>query len=303
LPEYSIYEPLARAWLKQNNEQQWQKTWDEYLQQEDYGLSQERARVNVAEYFMRQGRWNEALPYAEAAAGSGARWALECAGDCLTGLGRYAEAEDYFRGAAERYVASSPSWYFWCRRTGRGDRQAARAFVRQAMDNRFVAVNLSHKLSFLVLDNDKATALAGYRESLARQASPMFAWMAALLAHELKQPDVRNTSLQIVRQSANDERYKRPFLGEAAALAQDALAAPTKMDELPARAKELLAKIEDPREASMVEYVLGRLLDLHDRTEGIELLKQAARLPFTQDQAAMAAAELRDRSIPLDDNR
>jgi hypothetical protein len=171
------------------------------------------------------------------------------------------------------------------------------------MGNRFVAVNLTYKLSFLVLDNDKAAALAGYRESLARQASPMFAWMAALLAHELKQPDVRDTSLQVVRQSANDERYKQPFLGEAAALAQDAVAAPAKMDELPARANELLAKIEDPREAATVAYVLGKLLDLHDRKEGVELLKRAALLPFTHAQAAIAAAELRDRNIPIGDNR
>jgi hypothetical protein len=171
------------------------------------------------------------------------------------------------------------------------------------MANQFVAVNITYKLAFLVLDNDKAVALAGYQESLARQPSPQFAWTAALLADELKQPDVRDATLQIARQSANDERYKRPFLGEAAALAQEAVAAPAKMDELPARTKELLAKIEDPREVDIVVCFLGKLLDLHDRKEGIEFLKQVARSPFTSAQTAAAASELRERKIPLDDNR
>jgi len=300
-PEYANYKLLADAWLKQQNEKQWQATWDAFLQEEEFGLEHARARVNVAEYFMLQRRWAEALPYAQEAAGVGADWTTECIADCLTGLKRYGEAEDYVRSMSQTYLEIAPVWYFWCARTGRGDRAGARIFARETMANRAITLNMGYRLAFLVIDGDKAEALRQYRESLDRQPSPQFAWMAAILAEELKQPEVRDKALPLVIETGRRPEYNRPYLVEAAQLAQPALTDPAQLAALPKRADALLARIEDPRERAVVAYMLGKLLDLRGRPEGIALLKQAARLPFTTPQSALAASELLDRKIIIDD--
>ena len=43
MPEYPTYAALAAAWQKQKNEKKWLETWNNYLHEEDYGLSHERA--------------------------------------------------------------------------------------------------------------------------------------------------------------------------------------------------------------------------------------------------------------------
>jgi hypothetical protein len=47
-PEFESYRPLADALLKVGNEKEWLATWNEFLQQEDYGLTHARARVTEA---------------------------------------------------------------------------------------------------------------------------------------------------------------------------------------------------------------------------------------------------------------
>ena len=297
MPEYPVYAALAAAWHKQKNEKKWLETWNSYLQEEDYGLSHARARVTIAEHYMLQGRWAEALPYAEAAADSGAEWTLRCLADCLTGLNRFAEAEEQMQSVAERYVGVSPIWYFWCKRTGKGDIVSARTQVRGALRNPLVGLNKSYRLTFLVLEGDKEEALKQYRASLVNEGSPLFAWMAAILADELRQPEVRDACLKTVLESGNRPEYWRPFLVELAALSQEAIAEPAKLEKMSTRVQELLAKIDDPRERCVVAYLAGKFLDLRAKKEGIELLKQASQFAFTEPTSALAAAELRDRKI------
>jgi len=119
--------------------------------------------------------------------------------------------------------------------------------------------------------------------------------MAGLLADELKQPEVRDASLKIVLETGNRDEFRRPFLVELAQLAQGALVDQEKMSALPANVSELLKKIESPRERCAVASLAGKFLDLHGREEGLALLKQAASLPFTEPESALAVVDLRGR--------
>jgi tetratricopeptide (TPR) repeat protein len=79
---------------------------------------------------MKRGRFTDAKKYAEAAAETGAGWAMICASECNEGLKVWDQAEVWVRRAAERYPRSQgASWYRFCKRTGHGDIQTARAFA------------------------------------------------------------------------------------------------------------------------------------------------------------------------------
>lgn len=295
MPEYRSYAALASAWEKQKDEKKWQETWDRFLEEEDYGLTHAKARVKVAEHFMQQKRWKEALPYAEAAADTGAAWAMRCAADCLSGLKRHAEAEELMQAVAQRYDAAT-LWYFWCRRTGQGDLVAARKEVRAALMAGQILLDDPEPLAFLVLEGEKEEALKHYHASLVKEGSPMYGWMASLLNDEQKQPKNRDAGLKIVIENGNKPKYERKYLVELAKLAQEALADPAKLEQLPGQADALLAKIDDPQERCVVAYLAGKFLDLRGKpTEGLALLKQAADSPFTTPASALAVAELQAR--------
>jgi hypothetical protein len=167
--------------------------------------------------------------------------------------------------------------------------------VREVLATPTMGVNLSYRLAFLNLTGDKEGALAGYRESLARRGSPNFAWEAALLAEELKQPKVRNESLAIVIRTGNTIDFQRPYLIELAQLAQQALANKDRMATLPVHIDALLKKIDDPRERATVASLGGRFLVLQGEDKGLPILEQAASLPFTHSAAALAAGALASR--------
>ena len=291
-PEYDAYAALAEAWLKRNDEARWLATWDEFLGRGAFGLDHARARLKVAEHFMLANQWQLALPYAEGAAETGAEWALFCAADCLTGLGRWDDAERQIRAAAEAYSESAPVWYFWCRRTGRGDLAAARNHVRQAMANAQL-ITPTYLATFLALEGEKEKALTVLRDALALQSHPLVAWQASLLADELKNAKLRDELLQIAMQSPRDPKFQRPHLAELARSAQEALATENGMDGFAARVQELLKHVDEPRERCIVMFLSGKLLLLHERDSGRTLIEQAARFPFGLQTSTLAAVDLR----------
>jgi hypothetical protein len=81
---------------------------------------------------MSLGQWEEAQPYAEAAAQSWAEWAMLCAVDCYEGMEEWEQAEAWVRRVSERYPNPSwAKWFLWCHRTGHGDLDAARRWVER----------------------------------------------------------------------------------------------------------------------------------------------------------------------------
>jgi hypothetical protein len=49
------------------------------------------------------------------------------------GMGRWDESENCHRQCSEFYPSTAFSWYFWCRRTGRGDVAEAKRFAEKAL--------------------------------------------------------------------------------------------------------------------------------------------------------------------------
>jgi tetratricopeptide (TPR) repeat protein len=132
-PDWEAYLRLAEAKLGEDDESGWRATLESYLLVEDNDLGHARARAALARHYMKKGDFQEAYPFALAAAESGACWALILAAECEVGLGRWEVAEKSYRRAAERYPERTFDWYFAARSTGRLDAVSAERAVKELL--------------------------------------------------------------------------------------------------------------------------------------------------------------------------
>ncbi|HWB53435.1 MAG TPA: hypothetical protein VG722_04555 [Tepidisphaeraceae bacterium] len=125
-PDVTMYQRLAGMYLQQHDEANWLKTLQQGLQAPDYGLGHTQIQVEIANHFMDQGQFQQAKPYADAAARSYAEWGMQCAIRCDDGLGQYDDAYAWLTALVSRY-GDAMLWYIWCQQTGHGDLQQATA--------------------------------------------------------------------------------------------------------------------------------------------------------------------------------
>lgn len=129
-PDHWAYVALADQHKKTGDTTRWLATLNEFLvQSEDRGLDHARVRVDIAEALMNQGRFEEARPYADAAATTGAAWAMATAQKCAEGRKDWDTAEKWVRANALRYPNMFFDWLNFCLRTGHGDIDAARDWM------------------------------------------------------------------------------------------------------------------------------------------------------------------------------
>jgi hypothetical protein len=128
-PSVENYGRLADFYRAYSKTEQFLATLEKILQLPDYGLSHSHARQEIAAYFMARKEFTKALPYAEAAAESYSNSSLDTVALCYEGLGRWKEAEDTWKAIAERYPSEGMGWFFFCKRTGHGDVEAARTVL------------------------------------------------------------------------------------------------------------------------------------------------------------------------------
>ena len=131
-PDPWAYRLLADCYKARGESDRWQATLDEFLANTEHaGLEHAKVQVQLANDLMKRGRWADAKKYAEPAAETWAGWAMICASECNEGLKDWEQAELWIRRTAERYPkANGAAWYRFCKRTGHGDIQAARALPR-----------------------------------------------------------------------------------------------------------------------------------------------------------------------------
>lgn len=101
--DYSAYAELALYYKLRLDLENWRATLEAFLKTPPTGLEHARARVEIAEHLMAEEKWDEALPYANAAAASYAEWAMWTAVKCYEGQGDLLNAELWIRRIEERY--------------------------------------------------------------------------------------------------------------------------------------------------------------------------------------------------------
>jgi tetratricopeptide (TPR) repeat protein len=167
---------LAANYQDRGDIKRWRETLEKSLSSEETGLEHVQARVQLADYFMEQGKWSEAKDYAEAAGESWAAWAMSCAQRCAEGMKDWPRAALWAQRQSERYPELPDSlfrWYLFCVKTGRGDIKAARRFTEEALQDSggIESLHPDFRGHFQWMSGDLKAAASSFREAYGQDPS------------------------------------------------------------------------------------------------------------------------------------
>lgn len=202
-PDSWGYSRLADNFKARGDEGRWKATLDESLEKvTDHGLEHASIRVKIAEEFMRQKRWADARPYAEAAAESWAPWAVTCAARCAEGMEDWPRAESWLRRGSEHNPRACADWYRFCLRTGRGDVKSAQARAQQSvaeLEGRRNPVDLKTAAYYYWVTGALRKAQGVLTKLVANDPDEVSAILhLALIADEMDEPRRRDEMLETI---------------------------------------------------------------------------------------------------------
>jgi tetratricopeptide (TPR) repeat protein len=266
-PDKTGYLMLADIHERRGDMIAWRSTLDDFLNQPDYGLQHASVRVKVASRLMDRGEYRQALPYAEAAADTGASWARACAQRAYEQLGDFESAEEMARANANHYDMDGGDWLLFCIKTGLGDRAGAQAAADEFLSR--YGDDQSESIQWQV---GVLTAAQGrHREAIkhfaqAYEISPHY-WYLLFMASEAQQlgdTAARGEALaRIPVPDAVQAGEGRPVYEELAAALRTALAGNT---DLEPEFVDGLLKDADPRGRLYVHYFAARHARLRGNT-------------------------------------
>jgi tetratricopeptide (TPR) repeat protein len=260
-PDQFGYDRLAGTYLARKEMDKWQRTLEESLKIEDFALSHAKTNVTLARYFMKQQDFEKALPYADAAAASGAQWALICAGECHEALAHWDQAEQMVRVITERYPGQQFEWCLWCARTGHGDAKAADQFAMRhvtPMNNTTNPAYWTRMATFLLLSSKPAAARTMFQKMIDTQGTPWDGIQTALLAADSGDAVVRDALLFKVEQTAL-KKFPNSKMDKLAAWIKAAFQQETVSDEQLTQLDAIL-EAAPPGERVAVAYFGARVL-------------------------------------------
>jgi tetratricopeptide (TPR) repeat protein len=195
------YQELAACYEARGDRDRAKATIGGYLNNTESGGRQQHAQVQaeIANKLMKEGRWQEAKPYAESAADTGAAFGMECASACAEGLKEWDQAELWMKRISERYPKNGwPRWYIFCKRTGHGDLASARALADAHLQEIAGQPETREitKIGFFYWSAGSQTQALEYMDK-AYQVTPstLNGFARVLLADELGQNDRRDRML------------------------------------------------------------------------------------------------------------
>gem|GEM_PF-5932522 len=289
IPETRGYVGLAEAWyIKDKSEDVWLSVLEEAMECDDHPMEHASAAAHGAATLMRDGRFEDALPWAERAADSYSYAGIVCLIECQTALGAFDEAEELARLRANHY--QNDLWYEWCVCNGQGDLQGAwearlNKLLENGMENAYQG-NIAYAIHHLVTGNPAAAldelveVENSPNEDVALRYRVWAAVLSAVLFDELGDSDSRDSTLRQVLSILPDDELQVTQQSSRLVqlLLQDAGAGDLSSEEI----EDLVyndAELDYDVENSAA-LMLGRYLWNHDQPEhAIEVWKHAARAP------------------------
>jgi tetratricopeptide (TPR) repeat protein len=272
-PERWIFEGLAEVYRKTGRIDRWKAAADRFLKGEEQDLDHALALLDLADALMRQGRYDQARPYAERAAASGASWAMPVAARCAEEQGDWKAAEVWMSRASQRFAPNWLDWFYWCQRTGRGDARAAAALVEgQVEAGRAPSADEFLPVASVYILVGRPEAARRFAEAAFKGDHEPFAGVWLLWACDLAgDRAVRDAAMKtIAAQTATAPRTARIIGALADWLAQGEKSSPD-LKRIDALLEEIPAEYR-PDSAGIV----GLLLDRHGRKEeAVRYLKLA----------------------------
>jgi tetratricopeptide (TPR) repeat protein len=200
IPDSWAYTELASIHAELGNADEWVRALEDSLASSDEdGMAQARARERLAWYYNERGKFSKARPYADRAAVTGAIWALRVAAWTYEGLGDWKRAEELRRKISERYESARIHWYFWCRRTGRGNLGAARRLAESALpDRRAAGGGQPIEVGvFLLLEGKLEAAEREFRTVFESTGNPLAGLNLAFTLFDLGRPEAEEVLAQV----------------------------------------------------------------------------------------------------------
>jgi tetratricopeptide (TPR) repeat protein len=306
-PDFPSYRRLAEIYKAQKNMSRWKATLEDSLQLPDLGLEATSVQNMLANYYLDRREWEKALTYAEAAAQSGAGWAMETEARCHEMLGQWEKAEALMRGASERYDQDAFEWMLWCCRTGHGDREKADELARKHFES--LATNaLPGDLEaigiYYLLRREPAKALPVFEKLYERTRHQYAAMQAAIIADTLGKTDRREINLERVIQAGirTPPKSAGGAYARVARLMKTALP-PGSMKDFDF--KQLDLALDDARNAPMrcdtnLDYFVAVFLKNRGDTEKSRhyLVRCAQTAQYRWKNHALACDLLHDQKVP-----
>ncbi len=288
IPETRGYVGLAEARYIKDKSDTWLSVLEEAMECDDHPMEHASAAVHGAATLMRDGRFEDALPWARRAADFYSYAGIVCLIECQTALGEFDEAEELARERAGHY--RNDLWYEWCVCNGQGDLEGAwEARLNKLSDNGMQDAyqgNIAHAIHHLITGNttaavDELVEVEIYLEGdVAVRYRVWAAVLSAVLFDELGDADRRDSTLQHILSILPDDELQ--VTEQTSRLIQLLLLDAGAGDLSPEEIEDLVnndAELDYDVENSAA-LVLGRYLWNHDLTDrAIEVWKHAARAP------------------------
>ncbi|AMV22498.1 NPCBM/NEW2 domain-containing protein [Planctomyces sp. SH-PL14] len=299
-PSMEAYRKLATSYRRLEKYDLWKEALDKALEQPVLGLEHASICREIADWYMEQKQWQAAKPYALRAANSYSEWGLRCAVECCEGLGEWNEAEGFQKAISQRYADEWAGWYFWCRRTGRGNATAALDACFQYVSRLSPQQrrNLSGISLVYQLEGDLKQALE-HRPDINSVTPPDLALRSIVILDQMNETEERDKGARMVLAQGGEDGAT--LLCEQ--LLRSGRGAPP-FSEAEARYCQTFL-VSGYGILTDRAWCLGRLLLTRNRRkEAVEWLKRAAGSPTTdRDSCVLASAELIRLGIDLPPRR
>ena len=187
LPRHMDYLRMSQAFYSAGQFDQWQEELEHALEvTENIKLRHARINLSLAKGLSVQGKFREARSFAVKAADSYAAWALVDASKILESLSEWKESEELVKRATLQYSASEgEKWYFWCRRTGRGDVEEAHEVVQEfvtTLEEKYKDYKIRTRGIYALLEDDPEEATEMFNHAIGTRFEAIDALMVIQLA-------------------------------------------------------------------------------------------------------------------------
>jgi tetratricopeptide (TPR) repeat protein len=212
-PDFVSYRRLAEVYKANKQMALWKATLEKSLELPDLGLEGTTVQTMLALYHMDRWEWETALPYAKAAAESGAGWAMQTSARCHEMLGQWTKAEALMRAISERYESDAFDWMVWCYRTGHGDKAAATDLARKHFESLGTAPTpgeLEAIGMYYLFRREPDKALPVFEKMFERARYVYDAMQCAMTADLLGKADLRDKYLEKALQIGRRKGPKAP---------------------------------------------------------------------------------------------
>lgn len=291
------YVKLAEFYKDAGDKKKWRETLDALLEQTDQDITHADARVEIANELMDLGKFDEATPYADAAAEFYSEKGLRCGFQCAEGEGDDRKAERYVRAMVERYPSTLLEWYFWCQRSGKGDVDAATKAMGRALPQ-LRAARAPEAKSLLAaiqsLKGEDEDSLQAWNTCYELRPTTTAAMMIALAYQKKGDTEKRDEWLAKSASAEPPDADLPQRLAKLSTLMQSQLKSPDGAAFIK-QAEKLAEDLPTPA-AGIVRYAAGRFLfQIGQREQSEQLLKSSSAWSRTPTIfTAMASKLLRE---------